>query len=108
MSEIHPPFYGELGPAPTGVCSRWMGDSPCGAAATHHVIWDVDFTNGAMCASHVGEARERWTWIGLHSYTEDCVAFTQGRAEWDATQDRCVTPSPDVLREIRQAHEVSA
>jgi hypothetical protein len=80
-----------------------MGESPCGAAATHHVIWDVDYTNGAMCAGHVTECRRRWVYIGLHPYIGDCVAFTQGRAEWDATQDRGVIPPPAVLRAIQQA-----
>jgi hypothetical protein len=84
-----------------------MGTYPCGAAATHHVIWDVDYTNGAMCDRHTAECRQQWVYIGLHPYSSDCVAFTEGRAEWDAAHDRCVTPPPDVLRKIRQAREVT-
>jgi hypothetical protein len=102
MSEIQPPFYDDdLGPAPTGVCSRWMGDSPCGAAGTHHVIWDSNLTNGCMCQPHVAEARARWVYIGLHPYTSDCVAFTVGEADWLPGEDRCaaVTPDPAAVRD---------
>jgi hypothetical protein len=94
---IQPPFYDDLGPAPTGVCSRWMGDSPCGAAATHHVIWDLDLINGAMCAAHEDEARHRWVWIGLHPYTDDCAAFTSGDADWLPGEDRCARMAPHAI-----------
>jgi hypothetical protein len=87
---IQPPFYLERGPAPTGVCSRWLGDSPCGAAGTHHVIWEpADLTNGCVCPVHVAEIRREWVYIGLHPYTADCVAFTTGDAMWILSEDRC-------------------
>jgi hypothetical protein len=97
MSDINPPIYRDRGPAPTGVCCRWMGTSPCGAAGSHHVIWDSNLTNGCVCASHVAEIRQRWVYIGLHPYTADCVAFTDGEAEWDASKDRCERPQPITL-----------
>ncbi len=93
MSEIQPPFYDNLGPAPTGVCSRWMGMSPCGAAGDHHVIWGNDLSNGCLCTEHVEEVRQRWVYIGLHPYNSDCVAFTKGQAEWNASLDRCCRPA---------------
>lgn len=93
LSDIQPPIYDDLGPAPTGVCSRWMGTSPCGAAGDHHVIWDNDLTNGCVCPAHVEEVRQRWVYVGLHSYTADCVAFTKGQAEWNPSLDRCCRPA---------------
>jgi hypothetical protein len=89
VSDIHPPFYEELGPAPTGVCCRWMGEYPCGAAGSHHVIWDADLTNGCVCPAHVSEIRQHWAYMGLHPYTADCVAFTRGDAYWLPAEDRC-------------------
>ena len=87
---IQPPIYDDLGSAPTGVCSRWMGDSPCGAAGTHHVIWDSEMTNGCVCATHREEIRQNWVYIGLHPYDAACAAA--GRAVWVASEDRCVLP----------------
>jgi hypothetical protein len=87
---IHPPFYDEHGPAPAGVCSRWMGDSPCGSAAAYHVIWDYDMINGAVCREHAAEARERWVFIGLHPYTAACGSA--GAAVWLPDEDRCMLP----------------
>jgi hypothetical protein len=103
---MHYAFYEDLGPAPTGVCCRWTGDSPCGAAGTHHVVWDSDLTNGCCCAAHTAEARQEWVYIGLHPYTEDCAAFTTGAAEWLPAEDRCVSahplPAPARLRSVAQ------
>lgn len=90
---IQPPIYTEHGPAPTGVCSRWMGDSPCGAAGTHHVIWDSDMTNGCVCAVHHAEIRQNWVYVGLHPYTHACGM--PGVAVWVAGEDRCVMPGDD-------------
>ena len=87
---IQPPIYDDLGSAPTGVCSRWMGDSPCGAAGTHHVIWDLEMNNGCVCAAHREEIRLNWVYIGLHPYTPACGM--PGRAVWVASEDRCVLP----------------
>lgn len=103
LSDIQPPIYKERGPAPTGVCSRWMGTSPCGAAGSHHVIWDSDLTNGCVCPAHVTETRERWVYIGLHPYTADCVAFTEGEADWNPSLDRCCRPAPDPLAAMAHA-----
>ena len=87
---IQPPIYDDLGPAPTGVCSRWIGDSPCGAAGTHHVIWDSEMTNGCVCTAHREEIRQNWVYIGLHLYAPACGM--PGRAVWVASEDRCVLP----------------
>lgn len=86
---IQPPIYENLGSAPTGVCSRWMDGSPCGAAATHHVIWDLEMHNGALCDAHVAEARANWVYIGLHPYAPACCP----PGEWDPSEDRCVSPT---------------
>lgn len=87
---IQPPMLDDLGPAPTGVCSRWMGRSPCGASATHHVIWDMEMANGAVCAAHTEEARKKWVYVGLHLYTPACAAA--GVALWLPDEDRCAFP----------------
>ena len=87
---IQPPLYDDLGPAPTGVCSRWMGDSPCGATGTHHVVWDSEMNNGCVCAAHREEIRQNWVYVGLHSYDVACAAA--GRAVWRPGEDRCVLP----------------
>lgn len=94
MSDIQPPIYEDLGSAPTGVCSRWMGTSPCGAAGTHHVIWDSDLSNGCVCADHVAEIRTHWVYVGLHPYTSECIAFTRGEADWLPNEDRCAYTGP--------------
>ena len=90
---IQPPLYDDLGSAPTGVCSRWMGDSPCGAAGTHHVIWDSEMTNGCVCAAHHEEIRQNWVYVGLHPYTAACAAA--GVAVYLVAEDRCVLPDDD-------------
>ena len=87
---IQPPIYEDHGPAPTGVCSRWMGGSPCGAAGTHHVIWDSEMTNGCVCMAHHEEIRQNWVYIGLHPYDAACAAA--GRSVWRPSEDRCVLP----------------
>lgn len=86
--DIQPPILPELGPAPTGVCSRWMGDCPCAAAGTHHVIWDLEMHNSCLCPAHVTEARRDLVFIGLHPYTVACASA--GVAVWLADEDRCV------------------
>lgn len=83
--EITPPLYPELGPAPVSVCSRWMGDSPCGAAATWHVIWDVEMSNGAQCDTHAAEARRNWMFVGMHPYSPACAAH----GNWFPDEDVC-------------------
>lgn len=88
--DIQPPLKVADGPAPTGVCSRWMGTSPCGAAGTHHVVWDSDMTNGCVCASHTEEIRKNWVYVGLHPYTAACAS--PGIAIWIEAEDRCVMP----------------
>ncbi len=101
MTEFSPPLYTELGPAPAGVCSRWLGDSPCGAAATHHVIWNYDMRNGAQCPRHAEEAREHWVFIGLHPYTAACAG--PPGAFWLEAEDRCVIdepPADHIAREL--------
>jgi hypothetical protein len=100
---IQPPFYDDIGPAPTGVCSRLMGASPCGAAGTHHVIWDMEMTNGCVCPKHVAEARMNWVFVGLHPYTAACAAR---RATWLPDEDRCVMLA-DPEREAASAAELS-
>jgi hypothetical protein len=90
---IQPPLHEEHGPAPSGVCSRWMGDSPCGAAGTHHVIWDSEMTNGCVCATHTDEIRRNWVYLGLHSYSAACAS--PGIAIWIEAEDRCVMPGDD-------------
>ena len=92
MTEFQPPILTDLGHAPTGVCSRWMGDSPCGAAATHHVIWNLDMRNGAMCPAHEQETRSRWVYVGLHPYTEACAG--PPGAFWIEAEDRCEVDEP--------------
>jgi hypothetical protein len=67
-----------------------MGDSPCGAAGTHHVVWDNDMTNGCVCAGHTEEIRQNWVYVGLHPYTAACAS--PGVAIWIETEDRCVMP----------------
>lgn len=98
MVEIQPPFLTGLGPAPSGVCSRWLEDSPCGAAATHHVIWSTDMRNGARCPEHERETRRKWVYVGLHPYTVACAAG--GRAEWIEDEDRCVLAEPQPHRAL--------
>lgn len=92
MSEIQPPILTEHGKAPAAVCARWIGDSPCGAAATAHVIWDSTATaNAAVCKRHEGEIRERWVYAGLHPYDAACAAAGLGATDvcWFAHEDRC-------------------
>ncbi|HEY6493299.1 MAG TPA: hypothetical protein VIZ43_08510 [Trebonia sp.] len=92
MTEIQPPILADTGVAPTGACSRWIGDSPCGAAGTHHVIWDLEMHNSCICPAHVSEARERWVFIGLHPYTAACAG--PPGAFWLADEDRCEVDKP--------------
>ena len=89
--EFQPPIYDDLGKAPAGVCSRWMGDSPCGAAGTSHVVWDSEMSNGCVCADHAEEIRQNWIYVGLHPYAAPCAAA--GRAVYRVTEDRCVFPA---------------
>jgi hypothetical protein len=70
-----------------------MGDSPCGAAGTHHVIWDNDMLNGCVCAAHHEEIRLNWVYIGLHPYSVACAS--PGVGIWLADEDVCVLPSPE-------------
>ncbi len=91
---IQPPFYDEPGPAPPAVCSRWMDDSPCGSAASHHVIWAAQ-SNGAVCPFHAAEIRRHWVYAGLHRYEPACAASGHG-AVWLHADDRCVLPDADV------------
>jgi hypothetical protein len=94
MTVPQPPIYEDLGPAPAGVCSRWLGDSPCGAAADHHVIWDTEaHNNGAVCPAHVKEIRQHWVYAGLHPYEPACAASGHG-AIWLMDEDRCVMEGP--------------
>ena len=86
---IQPPIYKDLGDAPSGVCSRWMVGSPCGASATHHVIWNLEMENGAVCGTHAAEARKHWVYLGLHPYTPACTP----PGEWMPSEDRCVRPA---------------
>lgn len=104
MNGIQPPFLPEYGPAPVGVCSRWGGKAPCGAAGSHHVIWDSDLRNGCVCAAHLGEIRKNWVYLGLHPYTADCAAFTTGHADWDPGRDCCGSPSADQVPEQVLVH----
>jgi hypothetical protein len=95
---IQPPFLDHLGPAPAGVCSRWMDGSPCGAAGVFHVIWDYEMRNGCLCDGHAAEARREWAYAGLHPYTAACAS--PGTAFWLPDEDRCVFPdSEDAGRE---------
>jgi hypothetical protein len=87
---IQPPILDQHGGAPTGVCSRWMGDSPCGAAGVSHVVWDYEMRNGCLCAAHTAEARQNWVYVGLHPYTAACAS--PGVAFWLPDEDRCVLP----------------
>jgi hypothetical protein len=98
---IQPPLDVAPGPAPAGVCSRWMGSSPCGAAGTRHVIWDSEMTNGCVCTAHAEEIRRNWVYLGLHPYTVACAA--PGRAEWLSGEDRCVLPGSGEDRPARRA-----
>lgn len=93
---IQPPILDGHGPAPTGVCSRWMAVSPCGAAGTWHVIWDSDMTNGCACEAHAAEARRNWVYIGLHPYSAACAS--PGVAEYLPGEDRCVLPDDEAQR----------
>lgn len=87
---VTPPFPRPDEAAPTGVCARWMGEAPCGAAATMHIIWDLDMRNGPVCPRHDEEARQLWAFIGRHPYEAPC-----GRQSiWDPTADRCL-PEPE-------------
>ncbi len=90
---IQPPLHVAPGPAPAGVCSRWMDNSPCGAAGTHHVIWDLEMNNGCVCGTHREEIRQNWVYIGLHPYDAACAA--PGRAVWLSGEDRCVLPGSE-------------
>ena len=105
--DIQPPILESLGPAPHGVCSRWMNGSPCGAAGTHHVIWDLEMHNGCVCPAHAAEARCEWVFIGLHPYTVACAS--PGVAVWLADEDRCVLEgdAPAPVRDAAVAHEVA-
>lgn len=88
---IQPPIYENLGSAPPAVCSRWLGESPCGAAASYHVIWDSGaWNNGAVCPAHVAEIRQHWVYAGLHPYEAACAASGHG-AVWLMSEDRCLT-----------------
>lgn len=95
MTEILPPIIEGAGTAPAAVCARWLIDHPCGAAAAVHVIWDLDMHNGPVCAEHAAEARRRWVFLGMHTYTAECAATNGGGATWLPDEDRCV---------IRQEH----
>jgi hypothetical protein len=106
MTEIQPPILREHGHAPAGVCSRWLRTSPCGAAATHHVIWDSAMTNGALCGAHEAEARRHWVFIGLHPYDHACAS--PGVAEWLPDEDRCVLPGSPAEPEPAAASAASA
>jgi hypothetical protein len=92
------------GPAPSGVCSRWMGDSPCGAAGTHHVVWDSDMTNGCVCPVHVEEIRANWVYVGLHPYAVACAS--PGVAVYLVDEDRCVLPEDEAAVEKERADAV--
>lgn len=96
MTAIQPPMLGEYGRAPSGVCSRWLGDSPCGAAGTHHVIWDSEMTNGCVCDVHAAEIRQNWVYIGLHPYAAACAA--SGVAVYLPDHDLCVFPIDELVR----------
>jgi hypothetical protein len=73
-----------------------MDGSPCGAAGTHHIIWDYDMRNGCICAEHAAEARRKWVFIGLHPYTVACASSGPNtRAFWLHKEDRCVLPGDD-------------
>jgi hypothetical protein len=90
---IQPPIFDDPadgGGAPQGVCGRWLGTAPCGAAGTHHVIWDNDTQNGCICAEHATEIRRRWVYVGLHPYTAACASVRSGRVIWLPSEDRCV------------------
>lgn len=93
--EITPPFPDGLGKAPPAVCSRWLGDAPCGALATHHVIWDSAARNGAVCPEHADEARRRWCFLGLHRYDPACVPGAGGL--WFVDEDFCAFPDEAAL-----------
>lgn len=97
MVEIQPPIVKGQGRAPTGVCSRWIGDSPCGAAGTHHVIWDSDMRNGCVCPSHYDEIKANWVYVGLHPYTQACAS--PGIAVWLDDEDRCVFPGGEQVEQ---------
>jgi hypothetical protein len=91
---IQPPILGDLSPAPTGVCSRWMDGSPCGAAGVSHVIWDYGMRNGCLCAAHTAEVRQNWVYAGLHTYTDACAS--PDAAVWLPDEDRCVLPDGEL------------
>ena len=90
MNEFQPRIIKGRGHAPGGVCSRWMDDSPCGAAATHHVIWDYEMHNGCVCPAHADEARKLWVYVGFHPWAGACSAA--GVPEWIESEDICVIP----------------
>lgn len=98
MDAIQPPvFDDEAGNhAPAAVCGRWMNGAPCGAAGSHHVIWDSDMSNGCVCSAHAREIRQHWVFMGLHPYTADCAGTNAGTAVWIAAEDRCITEPPEV------------
>jgi hypothetical protein len=74
--------------------------SPCGAAGTHHVIWDLEMYNGCVCAAHREEIRRNWVYVGLHPYDAACAAA--GRSFWQPGEDRCVLPDEDQGRAVTE------
>lgn len=92
---ITPPQVRPDEEAPAGVCSRWIGPGPCGAAATSHVIWGNDGQNAAICARHETEARRRWVYLSLHPYQSAC---THGTEHYRTDLDRCVQPAEEATR----------
>ena len=105
---MQPPFYDEPGPAPPAVCSRWMDGSPCGSAASHHVIWDTGGRdNGAVCLLHVAEIRRHWVYAGLHPYESACAASGCG-AVWLRADDRCVVPDNSSPSACERRHMAEA
>lgn len=102
---IQPPTFPDPnggGGAPIAVCGRWMGSGPCGAAGSHHVIWNSGMHNGCICDGHAGEIRQRWVYLGLHPYTAACASVESGRVIWLPGEDRCVTeaaaPDPETAQ----------
>ena len=78
-----PPLFGH---APALACGRWLGDGPCGAEPTHHVIWTVGADNGLVCAAHAKEAL-RWVYYAMHPYRMECSI---GGAMFDHSANVCV------------------
>lgn len=94
-----------FGSAPDGVCSRWVGTSPCGALAVSHVVWsyhsDGCLVNGLQCQEHSEEARRSWVYLGLHLYVPAICSHPEAR--WDSELDACSIPwaSAEAVAEAR-------